>query len=93
MLQSGSLGAMMRTATQETDDMKAQKTTPVRLTDEAIKWARIASGYTGESMAEYVSRIVAAHAKTDADRLHAEAVATTQPAASAPKKGRKAAAE
>ncbi|MFO0957504.1 MAG: hypothetical protein U0800_08555 [Isosphaeraceae bacterium] len=50
----------------------AQKTTPVRLTDEAIKWARIASGYTGESMAEYVSRLVVEHAKADADRLHAE---------------------
>jgi hypothetical protein len=51
---------------------KAQKTTPVRLTDEAIKWARIASGYTGESMSEYVSRIVAERGKADADRLHAE---------------------
>ena len=50
----------------------AQKTTPVRMTDEAVKWARIASGYTGESMAEYVSRIVAERGKLDADRLHAE---------------------
>jgi hypothetical protein len=49
-----------------------RKNVPVRLSDEAIKWARIASGYTGESMAEYVSRIVAEHAKVDADRLHAE---------------------
>ncbi len=48
------------------------KTTPVRLSDEAIKWARIASGYTGESMAEYVSRIVAETAKADAGRLHEE---------------------
>ena len=51
---------------------KTQKTTPVRLTDEAIKWARIASGYTGESMAEYVSRIVAEKGQADADRLHSE---------------------
>ena len=50
----------------------AQKTTPVRMSDEAVKWARIASGYTGESMAEYVSRIVAERGKLDADRLHAE---------------------
>jgi hypothetical protein len=50
----------------------AQKTTPVRLSDEAIKWARIASGYTGESMAEYVSRIVEERGREDADRLHAE---------------------
>ena len=52
---------------------KAQKTTPVRLTEEAIKWARIASGYTGESMAEYASRVVAERGREDAQRLHAEA--------------------
>jgi hypothetical protein len=65
----------MSTATLKADEMagKAQKTTPVRLTDEAIRWARIASGYTGESMAEYVSRIVEEHARDDAERLHAEA--------------------
>lgn len=51
---------------------KAQKTTPVRLTDEAIKWARIASGFTGESMADYASRVLAEQGKLDADRLYAE---------------------
>jgi hypothetical protein len=51
------------------------KTTPVRLTDEAVKWARIASGYTGESMAEYISRIVAQVGKADAGRLHADVTA------------------
>ena len=64
-------------------DPKAPKTTPVRLSDEAIKWARIASGYTGESMAEYVSRIVAERSREDAERLHAEATAK------APKRGAK----
>jgi hypothetical protein len=54
---------------------KAQKTTPVRLTDEAIRWARIASGYTGESMAEYVSRIVAERGREDTERLHAKVTA------------------
>jgi hypothetical protein len=54
---------------------KAQKSSPVRLTEEAIKWARIASGYTGESMTEYVSRIVAEHAQGDVERLHADTVA------------------
>lgn len=49
------------------------KTTPVRLTDEAIRWARIASGYTGESMAEYVSRIAVERGQADVERLHAEA--------------------
>jgi hypothetical protein len=64
----------MTTAGLELDVMakKSQKTTPVRLTDDAIRWARIASGYTGESMAEYVSRIVVERGKADADRLHAQ---------------------
>lgn len=51
---------------------KPERSTPVRLTDDAIKWARIASGYTGESMAQYVSRITVERGKQDADRLHAD---------------------
>lgn len=56
----------------EIDDMakKLPNTSPVRLSDEAIKWARIASGYTGESMSAYVSRVVAERGQEDADRLH-----------------------
>lgn len=53
---------------------KPQKTSPVRLTEEAMRWARIASGYTGESMVEYVSRIVAERGKADVNQLHAETV-------------------
>lgn len=53
---------------------KERKNMPVRITDDAIRWARIASGYTGESMAEYVSRIVVERGKEDADRLHGEAI-------------------
>jgi predicted DNA-binding protein len=65
---------MSETATVETEDMakKAQKTTPVRLTDEAIKYARIASGFTSESMSEYVSRVVAERGKEDMDRFYAK---------------------
>ena len=63
-------------------EKKAQKTTPVRLTEEAMRWARIASGYTGESMAEYVSRIVLERGRGDAERLHAEATEAV------PKKGK-----
>ena len=55
----------------------AKKTSPVRLTDEAVKWARIASGYTGESMAEYVSRVVEERGKEDTARLHAEVAGET----------------
>lgn len=50
-----------------------KKTTPVRLTDEALKWARIASGYTGESVAEYASRVLVERGKDDAEKLHREA--------------------
>lgn len=49
------------------------KTTPVRLSDEAVKWARIASGYTGESVSEYASRVIAERGQEDADTLHATA--------------------
>jgi hypothetical protein len=52
--------------------MAKKKTTPVRLTDEAIKWARMASGFTGESMSEYVSRVVAERGQEDVDRLYGE---------------------
>lgn len=54
------------------DEVTPQNTSPVRLSDEAIKWARIASGYTGESMSAYVSRVVAERGQEDADRLHAQ---------------------
>jgi hypothetical protein len=60
-------------------DEMAKNTTPVRLSAEAIKWARIASGYTGESMAEYVSRIVEERAKEDASRLHSEMISESKP--------------
>jgi hypothetical protein len=65
---------------------KPQKTTPVRLTDEAIELARIASGYTGESMAEYVSRIVAEKAREDAERLHRERFGVALPPTATGKK-------
>jgi hypothetical protein len=65
---------------------KAQpRTTPVRLSAEAIRWARIASGYTGESMAEYLSRVLVEKGKTDAERLHAEVLAETTKKGNGPK--------
>lgn len=51
---------------------KGIKTVPVRLSEDAIKWAKIASGYTGEAMVDYVSRIVIERGQQDADRLHEE---------------------
>lgn len=62
-----------------TDMAKGRKNTPVRISDDAIRWARISSGYTGESMAEYISRIVAERGKLDAEQLHA-AITAEKPA-------------
>jgi hypothetical protein len=45
------------------------KTRPVRLTEEAMKWAKVASALTGETMQDYVSRIVQERAREDAARL------------------------
>ena len=69
--------------TQETAMMarpkKSPKTRPVRLTDEAIRWAEIASGYTGESLAEYVSRTLAEVGQKDVERLHTQLRAAKRP--------------
>lgn len=54
----------------EREMAKERKNTPVRIGSEAIRWARIASGYTGESMAEYITRTVEEQARKDVDRLH-----------------------
>jgi hypothetical protein len=50
----------------------AKKTANVRLTAESDRLAEIASGYTGESKAEYVSRVVAESARRDIAKGHAE---------------------
>jgi hypothetical protein len=62
----------MTTLVAERPVMSAKKNTPVRLADSAIALARIASGYTGESVAEYVSRVIAEQAQKDIERLHTE---------------------
>jgi hypothetical protein len=59
-----------------TDEVPLQKTTPVRLTEDAIKWARIASGYTGESVSEYLSRIAVEKGQDDAERLNSQVKAS-----------------
>ncbi len=62
----------MNTPVAEKSMGKERKNTPVRIADDAINAARIASGYTGESMADYISRVVKERAEDDARRLHAE---------------------
>ena len=49
---------------------EVRNTMPVRITPEAIRLARIASGYTVETVSDYISRIVAERASTDVDTLH-----------------------
>lgn len=61
---------------------KSPKTVSVRLTEDAVKWAKIATGYTGEAMAEYVSRVVTEAAVSDADRLRSQ---VTRPGTVSPK--------
>ena len=48
----------------------AKKTTPVRVADDALKLARIASSYTGESVVDYISRVITEHSQSDIERLH-----------------------
>ena len=38
--------------------LMAEKTRPVRLTEDAMKLAKIAASYTGENMSDYVCRVV-----------------------------------
>lgn len=58
---------------------KAPKSTPVRIADASLALARIASGYTGESVAEYVSRVIAEVASKDAERLHGQKFGQSKP--------------
>jgi hypothetical protein len=58
---------------------KAPKTAPIRVTVAAVDLARIASGYTGESVAEYVSRIVMERANIDVDELHGKRFGASKP--------------
>lgn len=66
-------------------ERKAQRTSPVRLTEEATRWARIAASYNGEFIGAYVSRVVLHHAKADVEQAHAAATAEQTPKANAPK--------
>lgn len=49
----------------------AKRTTPVRVSDESLKLARIASSYTGESVVDYISRVIAEAADADIEKGHA----------------------
>lgn len=51
---------------------KAPKNALIRMTEDAMKWAKIASGYTGESVPDYVSRVISEMGRKDAERLHSK---------------------
>ena len=50
----------------------AEKTRTIRISPEALRVAQIASGYTGESVADYICRILIERGNEDIERLHAE---------------------
>jgi hypothetical protein len=52
----------------------AKNSMSIRLSEKAVKVAKIAAAYTGESMATYVSRIIEERAAADIDRSHAKLV-------------------
>ena len=51
--------------------MDKRKNMPVRISDEAMKWARVAASYREMSVAEYVSEALLEIAKRDAEAGHA----------------------
>jgi hypothetical protein len=52
-------------------DGKNEVPNPIRLKNDAIRWARIACAYTGESITEYMSRVVIEQARKDIETGHA----------------------
>jgi hypothetical protein len=58
---------------------KERKNMPVRLDDEAIRWAKIAASYKGQSLAEYASAALIEIAKRDVERSHAEMITPSKP--------------
>ena len=60
---------------------KERKNMPVRINDEALRWARIAASYQGKTLADYVSDSLLAFAKADVERSHAAITAAEKPKA------------
>jgi hypothetical protein len=58
---------------------KGVRTVPARLTEEAARWAKIASAYSGESLVDYVSRIVIERSRRDVESYHAEVTKKGKP--------------
>jgi hypothetical protein len=56
---------------------RIKKDRPVRITEEAMRWAKIAAAFTGETLADYCSRVIGEQAQRDARRLSDEALGPT----------------
>ena len=51
------------------------KKMPMKIGEEAMKWVKIASGYTGECASAYATRVLTERAKSDVEKLHKEIAA------------------
>jgi hypothetical protein len=58
---------------------RSSRTVTVRITEDAHRWAQVASGYTGEAAVDYVSRVNSERGKSDAIALHGEAIKEENP--------------
>jgi uncharacterized protein (DUF1778 family) len=58
---------------------KERKNMPVRINDEALRWARIAASYQGKTLADYASDALLEAAKADVARSHAAITAVEKP--------------
>ena len=63
-----------------------RKNMPVRLNEEALKWARIAASYRGISLAEYASQALIEVAKRDVEQGHAAITKVEKPKGKGAKK-------
>lgn len=58
---------------------RASRTITVRITEEAHRWAQIASGYAGEAIVDYISRVISKHGKNNALAGHNQIVKEEKP--------------
>lgn len=58
---------------------KSSKTVTIRVTEEAHQLAQVASGYTGESIVDYASRVLSERGRSDVIALHKEFIGGDKP--------------
>lgn len=65
-LAAPSLDRVMARKQTQPEQSPTPKPTMVRISGETLRWLRIASGFTGESVAAYLDRVALERAKADA---------------------------